>query len=180
MEPLSKRRRLSVEDGEEDTIGTPGATGGSSTPHSLNHPVSPPRKRNRPTPRPTPAEDCKPHAEPASPEYSISQNRIFKSPFQLTWVRDLPDTANIDAVRLGDILGDPLIAECWNFNYLHDIDFILSHIDQDVRNLVELHIVHGFWKQEDESRLMLQVSLNWQTILLFHLPPKLSPPRADI
>ncbi|ROW16650.1 hypothetical protein VPNG_01554 [Cytospora leucostoma] len=154
MEPLSKRRRLSVDDDGITTAGTTGTTGGSSTPRSLNHPVSPPRKRNRPTP--TPAEDIKPQSDIATPNSLNSEKRIFKSPFQLTWIRDLPDSANNDAVTLGDILGEPLIAECWNFNYLHDIDFMLSHFDRDVRHLVELHVVHGFWKKEDESRLMLQ------------------------
>ncbi|KAK7748635.1 hypothetical protein SLS53_000656 [Cytospora paraplurivora] len=154
MEPPSKRRRLSVDDDGRDTAGKPGTTGGSSTPRSLSHPVSPPRKRNRLTP--TPAEDINPQSEPTSPKSLNSERRIFKSPFKLTWIRDLPDSANNDAVTLGDILGDPLIAECWNFNYLHDIDFMLSHFDRDVRHLVELHVVHGFWKKEDESRLMLQ------------------------
>lgn len=83
-------------------------------------------------------------------------NKTFKSPFQLTWIRDLPPEANTDAVTLGDILGDPLVAECWDFNYLHDIDFLLSHFDQDVRQLVKVHVVHGFWKKEDPSRLLLQ------------------------
>lgn len=32
---------------------------------------------------------------------------------------------NLDAVQLKDILGDPLIKECWNFNYLFDIDFVM-------------------------------------------------------
>jgi tyrosyl-DNA phosphodiesterase-1 len=91
-------------------------------------------------------------------------NKTFKSPFQLTWIRDLPPGANTDAVTLGDILGDPLVAECWDFNYLHDIDFLLSHFDQDVRQLVKVNVVHGFWKKEDPSRLLLQVSsLNQQT-----------------
>ncbi|MDA4132160.1 MAG: tyrosyl-DNA phosphodiesterase 1, partial [Thaumarchaeota archaeon] len=83
--------------------------------------------------------------------------RRFKSPFQLTAIRDLPAEANVDAVMLRDVLGDPLIAECWEFNYLHDIDFLMGHFDEDVRDLVRVHVVHGFWKREDESRLALQV-----------------------
>lgn len=89
------------------------------------------------------------------------KQQTFKSPFQLTWIRDLPEAANADAVTLRDLLGDPLIAECWDFNYLHDIDFLIKAFDEDVRQSVEIHVVHGFWKKEDESRLMLQVSLIW-------------------
>ncbi|ROW04428.1 hypothetical protein VMCG_04983 [Cytospora schulzeri] len=156
MEPPNKRRRLSIEHNERDTAGTPGR----STPRSLSHPVSPPRRRNRP--KATPTETTQSPTEPASSKSKSAETetetgtKTFKSPFQLTWIRDLPDEANTDAVTLGAILGDPLIAECWDFNYLHDIDFLLSHFDQDVRQLVKVHVVHGFWKQEDPSRLMLQ------------------------
>jgi len=81
---------------------------------------------------------------------------IIKSPFQLTWIRDLPESSNVDAVSLKDILEDPLIKECWNFNYLHDLEFLMDAFDEDVRNLVKVHVVHGFWKREDESRLRLK------------------------
>lgn len=59
---------------------------------------------------------------------------------------------------MADILGDPLISECWEFNYLHDVDFLMSHFDEDTRHLVKVHIVHGFWKREDSNRLYLEVS----------------------
>jgi tyrosyl-DNA phosphodiesterase-1 len=64
---------------------------------------------------------------------------------------------NQDTVSLKDILGDPLISECWEFNYLHDIDFLMKAFDEDVRDLVKVHVVHGFWKREDPNRLALQV-----------------------
>ncbi len=83
--------------------------------------------------------------------------KIFKSPFQLTWIRDLPEALNVDAVSLRDILGDPMIAECWEFNYLHDIDFLMDAFDSDVKHIVKVNIVHGFWKQEDPSRQKLKV-----------------------
>jgi len=28
-------------------------------------------------------------------------------------------------VGLRDILGDPMIRECWQFNYLFDVDFLM-------------------------------------------------------
>ncbi|KAL3303498.1 tyrosyl-dna phosphodiesterase [Colletotrichum asianum] len=100
-------------------------------PRSLSRPISPPHKKN-------------------------SGGQRIKSPFQLTWIRDLPEAANRDAVALKDILGDPLIAECWEFNYLHDIHFLMSHFDEDTKSLVKVHVVHGFWKREDPNRLALQ------------------------
>jgi tyrosyl-DNA phosphodiesterase-1 len=85
---------------------------------------------------------------------------LMPSPFQLTSIRDLPASSNVDAVSLKDILGDPLIAECWEFNYLHDLDFLMGSFDNDVRDLVKVHVVHGFWKNEDTSRLSLKVFIH--------------------
>lgn len=101
--------------------------------HSLLRPISPPRKRRR-------------------------EARQITSPWQLTRIRDLPEESNADAVTLHDLLRDPLIAECWEFNYLHDIPFLMDAFDMDVRGLVRVHVVHGFWKREDANRLMLEVS----------------------
>jgi hypothetical protein len=100
---------------------------------SLSRPISPPRKRLKEAP-------------------------AILSPWQLTWIRDLPEELNRDAVTLKDLLGDPLIAECWEFNYLHDIRFLMDAFDLDTRHLVKVHVVHGFWKQDDVKRRILMVS----------------------
>lgn len=107
-------------------------TGNSQGPASLSRAISPPRKKQR-------------------------EARVVGSPWQLTWIRDLPESLNKDAVTLKDLLGDPLICECWEFNYLHDIPFLMDAFDPDTRHLVKVHIVHGFWKQEDPNRQMLMV-----------------------
>ncbi|KAH8659164.1 tyrosyl-DNA phosphodiesterase [Tricladium varicosporioides] len=83
--------------------------------------------------------------------------KLVSSPFNLTWIRDLPESSNIEAVNLKDILGDPLISECWEFNYLHDLDFLMSSFDEDVRDLIKVHVIHGFWKSEDQSRQNLSL-----------------------
>lgn len=51
--------------------------------------------------------------------------RYVPSPFQLTHIRNVAAHQNVNAVQLKDILSDPLIKECWNFNYLFDIDFVM-------------------------------------------------------
>lgn len=117
---------------------------------SLTHPISPPTKKRRLA---EPMKDREENPEGQSPVSS----RKFRSPFQLTRIRDLPPELNKDTVTLKDILGDPLISECWEFNYLHDIDFLMAAFDEDVRHLVKVHVVHGFWKKEDPNRLQLQV-----------------------
>lgn len=79
------------------------------------------------------------------------------SPFKLTRIRDLPASHNVDTVHLREILGDVLLKTVWIFNYMHDIPWVMSHFDPDVRNHVEVIFVHGNWKREDESRKRMEV-----------------------
>ena len=51
--------------------------------------------------------------------------RSISSPVQLSQVEGLPSANNVDTVSLKDIVGDPLIKECWVFNYLFDVDFLM-------------------------------------------------------
>lgn len=133
-EPPAKRRRLS-QSAEPHPI--------RAEPVSLTRNISPPLRRSV--------------QPPSSPPPTTQEGKLLPSPFRLTTIRDLSAEANVGAVSLHDLLGDPLISECWEFNYLHDIDFLLSHLDQDVRSLVKVHVIHGNWKREDPSRLMLEV-----------------------
>lgn len=164
MDPPPKRRRLSNdEDYPQHTS--------DNLPRTLGQPVSPPlRKKARPQ-GPSVGQSNKFEIEnskvktttatsPSNRAHGEDAGRVFSSPFHLTWIQDLPETANKDAISLRDLLGDPLIAECWEFNYLHDIDFLMSAFDQDVRDSVQVHLIHGFWKREDESGLALKVSLS--------------------
>ncbi|KAL4897891.1 tyrosyl-DNA phosphodiesterase-domain-containing protein [Aspergillus ambiguus] len=83
--------------------------------------------------------------------------RVIASPFRLTHVRDLAESSgnNVDTVRLRDILGDPMIRECWQFNYLFDVDFLMQQFDEDVRSLVTVKVVHGSWKREAPNRIRI-------------------------
>lgn len=167
MDPLRKRQRLSNDDANNNTEETPPSSETQLLPRTLDDdPISPPpRKRPRATAPSTTSTTTTTTTKTATGEEISSSNQssdasaspsVFGSPFHLTWVQDLPDAANTDALTLRDLLGDPLIAECWNFNYLHDIDFLMAAFDPDVRELVQVHLVHGFWKSEDQNRLMLQ------------------------
>ncbi len=51
--------------------------------------------------------------------------RTIPSPVQLNFIDQLPAASNVDTVSLGTILGDPLIRECWLFNYLFDLGFVM-------------------------------------------------------
>lgn len=119
-------------------------TKGKESPRGLERPISPPlTKRER----------------GLAPE-------IINSPFHLTSIQDLPPSSNADTISLKDILGDTLISECWEFNYLHNIDFLMSAFDEDVKDLVKVKVIHGFWKHEDQSRLNLKVCGNLKSYQL--------------
>ncbi|KAI1426489.1 tyrosyl-DNA phosphodiesterase [Xylaria sp. FL1777] len=127
-EPPVKRQRLSNDDSNASGAGD----SERAIPSSLFHPISPPRKKKK------------------------RERTYVASPFRLTSIRDLSDAYNVGAVSLNDLVGDPLIAELWDFNYLHDLDFLMEHLDEDTRALTKVHVVHGFWKKEDSKRQMLQ------------------------
>ncbi|KAK0637106.1 tyrosyl-DNA phosphodiesterase-domain-containing protein [Bombardia bombarda] len=162
---------------------SPGRRGFTQTLLSFTRAISPPRsqlskrsgvsespftKQDSPTPTPTPKSASAAQSFQAEENVPPSNafppaGRLVKSPFQLTKARDLPSSLNRDAISLSDILNDPLISECWEFNYLHDINFLMAHFDPDVRHLVKVHIVHGFWKREDPQRLELEAQASrWQ------------------
>lgn len=81
---------------------------------------------------------------------------IVSSPVQLSKVEGLPANNNIDTVSLRDILGHPLIYECWAFNYCFDVDFLLEQFDEDVRETVGLTLVHGSWRKESATRVHIE------------------------
>lgn len=87
-----------------------------------------------------------------------STPRVIPSPIQLSTVDLLPASHNVDTVTLRDILGDPLIKECWLFNYLFDVDFVMSLLDEDTRDLVQVKIIHGSWRKEDSNRIRIEES----------------------
>lgn len=60
---------------------------------------------------------------------------------------------------LRDLLGDPMIRECWQFNYLFDVDYLMGQFDEDVRDLVAVKVVHGSWKREAPNRVRVDVFL---------------------
>lgn len=158
--PPAKRRRLSTNSADvvdEDAIGGHSARDLDRIPKSLSRAISPPKRKRE-----------------AATAVATARRVLIPSPFRLTTIRDLPPASNADAVSLGDLIGDPLIAECWEFDYLHDIDFLMSHLDEDTRSLTKVHVVHGFWKREDPNKIFLEVNTSNTPYLrsphLFTLP----------
>ncbi|KAL2378371.1 hypothetical protein RJZ90_006046 [Blastomyces dermatitidis] len=147
----SKRFKSSHETLQEEGYDTP--LQDVSTLASLNRPITPPLRR-QPSGQPRTSSPNKPQGKAPSTPKNIP------SPIQLTHIRDFSASSgnNADAVRLRDILGDPLIKESWQFNYMFDVDFLMSQFDEDVRNLVNVKIVHGSWKRESPNRIHIDES----------------------
>ena len=61
----------------------------------------------------------------ASENSKSHTSTTIPSPIRLTRICDLDASKNVDTIGLDDILGDPLIKECWQFNYLFDVDFLM-------------------------------------------------------
>lgn len=166
MERPAKRVRLSPDPAREDET----IPSGVSTPlASLHRSITPP-SRARSQPRAVPDPSCpdlkSDKVESSETPLSGKRNlrippRIISSPVQLTHIQDFPQQKgyNVDTVKLRDILGDPMVRECWQFNYLFDVDFLMSNFDEDVRGLVKVKVVHGSWERESANRLRVEVSI---------------------
>lgn len=86
---------------------------------------------------------------------SVSPIDLVPSPVQLTAIKDLHASLNIDTISLNDILGDPLIKECWLFNYLFDVDFVMAQFDEDTRESVQVKMVHGSWQKDAPNKIRI-------------------------
>ena len=84
--------------------------------------ISPPGKRNAVLEASPVPQAQSPARKPATAK---SSSTLIPSPVQLNNIVELPAASNVDTVSLRDILGDPLISECWLFNYLFDVDFLM-------------------------------------------------------
>lgn len=169
-----KRPRTSSKDLSENVVassGLEGALEGSSRRHratslaSLSRSITPPpQSRSRLKSQSSLDADANNNLSDSKNGNNNNSNcpRLIPSPIQLTDIRDLPASSgnNVDTVRLRDILGDPMIRECWQFNYLFDVDFLMSQFDEDVRDLVQVKVVHGSWKKEAPNRIRIDVSMH--------------------
>ncbi|RDW90790.1 tyrosyl-DNA phosphodiesterase 1 [Aspergillus mulundensis] len=134
-----------------------------STLASLRRSITPPTTRSgrassSAAPNGSPHSSEKKDNHTPTPQQENAGPQIISSPIQLTHIRDFSDSLrnNDDTVKLRDILGDPLIRECWQFNYCFDVDFLMNQFDEDVRSFVTVKVVHGSWKRESENRVRIE------------------------
>jgi tyrosyl-DNA phosphodiesterase 1 len=123
-ELLRKRQRLTIESeaNKQATADSTASAVHSRAFASLERHITPPPRRKKPA---TPSMVSEQETVTVATT-NTEKPRILPSPVQLTRVEDLPAGQNVDTVTLKDILGDPMIKECWQFNYLFDLDFLMS------------------------------------------------------
>ncbi|KAL1898565.1 hypothetical protein Sste5346_003469 [Sporothrix stenoceras] len=131
----------------------------------MSAPVSPPRKRRRqedkldvPVLAPDDVAADAAVKDEKGPE-TMPSHPALRSPFHLTAIYDLPASANVDTLTVRDVFGDPRVVECWEFNFLHDLDFLMGAFDNGaLQRGLDVHVVHGFWKREDPRREHLETA----------------------
>ena len=119
MEHRQKRVKLS----DDGAVGSSTSSGRAS-----RRSISPPQKRKAPVAEASTASRASASEPPPSADLVSTlkpRSRLIPSPVQLNNIVELPASSNLDTVSLRDILGDPLISECWLFNYLFDVDFLM-------------------------------------------------------
>ncbi|KAK8167690.1 tyrosyl-DNA phosphodiesterase I [Phyllosticta citrichinensis] len=155
--PAPKRRRVEPQGAESAASEARRLRRGIA---SLHRSVSPPARRQAASPLATeaqaPSRIDTTSTTLASNGKPAETAQIVPSPFQLTRIRDLPASANVDAVGIEDVLRDPLITETWVFNYMFDVDWLMSCLDPDTRTLTQVKVVHGNWKREDPQRMRME------------------------
>lgn len=92
----------------------------------------------------------------AASSASGSTIQSIPSPFKLLKIKDLSTKDNIDTIGIQDILGDPMLKEVWLFNYMHNIPWVMSQFDPDIRPHLQVNFVHG-WKNDNPARTQMEV-----------------------
>jgi tyrosyl-DNA phosphodiesterase-1 len=90
------------------------------------------------------------------PATTAPDDTTLRSPFRLTAISDLDPVCNADALTLDDLLGGPDLTEAWLFDYLFDLDFVMSAFSPAVRDTVSVKIVHGSWQADSSHRAALE------------------------
>jgi tyrosyl-DNA phosphodiesterase 1 len=130
---------------------------------TLNRPISPP-----PLKRPRAASGD--HSLPAKKKQVVPETeekedieaakeeiRIVRSPIRLYSIQDLPPSENIETTTLRDVLSPTsTLDELWSFNFMTNMPWLQAHIGSQDEHRIKIRIVHGYWRQEDESRKIME------------------------
>jgi hypothetical protein len=85
-----------------------------------------------------------------------SAMRTVISAFYVTCIRGLPGSENKDTIGIDDVLGDMMLREVWVFYYMHDIQWVMWQLDEDVAGHAKMVFVHGNRKSADPGRKRME------------------------
>ena len=131
---------------------------------TLNAPISPPKRRLAAGSTISGDESHHQGKDHSTLKYTAKQSdlthtgqdfKAISSPVQLIRIPGLKESENLDTLGIRDILGDPLIRECWAFNFCFDVDWLMTNFDEDVRNQVKVTLVHGSWRRESPTKIAI-------------------------
>lgn len=126
----------------------------------LERPISPPpRKRPR-----TAGEDERPPSKKLVGDVEVDTPHddiyVIPSPIRLYRIKDLPDSENADTVTLRELLSpQSTLDELWTINFMTDMGFLRGLIGSVDEKRVRIRILHGYWRQEDESRKEMEAGV---------------------
>jgi len=93
--------------------------------------------------------------------------RVIRSPIRLYRIKDLPDSENVDAVTLRQLLApSSTLDEVWTINFMTDMPFLRGLIGHEDEGRVKIRVIHGYWRQEDESRKIMEAGVWSENIKL--------------
>jgi tyrosyl-DNA phosphodiesterase 1 len=133
---------------------------------TLNRPISPPplkRPRGESLEHSVPAK--KKPSVPGVPENEETEGieaggngiRVVRSPIRLYSIQDLPPSENIETTTLREVFSPTsTLDELWSFNFMTNMPWLQAHIGSQDEKRIKIRIVHGYWRQEDESRKIME------------------------
>jgi tyrosyl-DNA phosphodiesterase 1 len=135
---------------------------------SFLRPISPPRrKRDRDNDADQEGREKKRFSAPTNEQRVESTDagnedgiRIIRSPIRLYRIKDLPDSENVDAVTLRELFAPAsTLDEIWTINFMTDMSFLRGLIGHEDDERVKIQVIHGYWRQEDESRKLMEAGV---------------------
>lgn len=100
-------------------------------------------------------DDSETEGEPEDDAIQQSTTEQNTSPFRLTHIAQLDDAANRDTINLHELLGDRSLTSVWLFDYLFNMEFVMSHFSVKSES-IPVYVMHGSWKKESACRAHLE------------------------
>jgi len=128
---------------------------------SLDRPISPPPQKRRRSPSqevesPSKKKTPKVNSSDTAKDDNDNEIQVIRSPIRLYSIKDLPDSENVDAISIREVLSPSTLTEIWSFNFMTEMSWLRDLLGKENDSRIKVRIVHGHWRQEDESRKWME------------------------